>query len=327
MRTDVKIGVTAILVVSVGVLLYFVLNTGNGASDSQPGPESTPPVGPFNTPERPRSPLIPTIKPPAAEVERDVDVDVASNNRPSGEVEVTEVRRPPVLNLGPSTRPANPLSRPAVEARPPIITPPVISPPAATVAASTTAEPGKVFTDTDGKRYYVVKQGDKGLWAVAEEAYNDGRKWHLLAQANPEAARSVLRPGQKILLPDAPVETAARPVVSSGGSGMTAGQKIYIVKSGDLGYETIARREYGVGTLWPAIARANPSVDSSRLRIGQEIVLPSIEEARRMLGLSGAESSAGPAASSSVTTRPASAGAPTASPSPSPSSPSRRAWD
>jgi LysM repeat protein len=95
------------------------------------------------------------------------------------------------------------------------------------------------------------------------------------------------------------------------------------VKSGDT-LETIARTHYGNGALWPEIAKANPGVEPNRLRIGQELVLPSAEDARRAAGL--------PAAGTTTsTTRPALARTsptPPAARSPTPPpAPPRGGWD
>ncbi|MEX0885630.1 MAG: LysM peptidoglycan-binding domain-containing protein, partial [Phycisphaeraceae bacterium] len=48
---------------------------------------------------------------------------------------------------------------------------------------------------------------------------------------------------------------------------------IYTVVSGDLLVE-VARRYYGHEKHWVHIARANPTVDPHRLRVGQELRLP-----------------------------------------------------
>jgi len=56
----------------------------------------------------------------------------------------------------------------------------------------------------------------------------------------------------------------------------------YIIQSGDT-FERIAIQLYGDATLWDEIGKANPMVDPLRLRVGQEIRLPSaavVEQAR-----------------------------------------------
>ena len=318
MRTDVKIGVTTVLVVSVAVLLYFVLNSGR-PEDSETTQDDISPATPFNQPvQQDRRPLIPTINPPAAQVEVDAEDDVViiSNDTGAADEEIVKLPPPPpVLDVNVPERreiPSIPvIEEPAREVSP-SPTPPAITP------TSTDPQHGDIFTDRDGKRYYVVKKGDNGLWAVAEIVYGDGRKWHVLAGANQEAARGLLRPGQRIFLPEIEDEPAASmPPTRRIADSVPEGSRIYVIKSGDLGYEMIARREYGVPSLWPAIARANPNVDSNRLRIGQEIILPSIEEARRLLGVTESQT---PPASTSTSSQEA-----PSTPSPAPAVP--QAWD
>lgn len=48
---------------------------------------------------------------------------------------------------------------------------------------------------------------------------------------------------------------------------------VYVVQPGDM-LVTIAERIYGTQAAWEAIAQANPSVDPTRLRVGQELRLP-----------------------------------------------------
>ena len=50
-------------------------------------------------------------------------------------------------------------------------------------------------------------------------------------------------------------------------------QRTYTVRRGDTLW-AIATREYGDGQRWREIAQANPSIDPTRLAIGQQIVLP-----------------------------------------------------
>lgn len=58
------------------------------------------------------------------------------------------------------------------------------------------------------------------------------------------------------------------------------GTKTYKIKEGDY-LITIAEAEYGDGELWTAIKNANPGLDENRLKIGQEIKLPSKAEIER----------------------------------------------
>ncbi len=61
-------------------------------------------------------------------------------------------------------------------------------------------------------------------------------------------------------------------------------QKTYTVEAGDRLID-IARDEYGDGRLWKAIVAANPDLeDPDRLLVGQKIRIPTLDEARRLLG-------------------------------------------
>ena len=52
--------------------------------------------------------------------------------------------------------------------------------------------------------------------------------------------------------------------------------KTYTIRSGD-DFATIAKRTWGSEAKWVAIQRANPDVDPRRLKIGQVIVIPTLE--------------------------------------------------
>ncbi len=316
MRTDVKIGITTGLVVCVGILLYFVFTNNKDTRpvrnrDGDVGLRSDTP--PLATPrgEVPRSPLAvasPTPQPvpaptPAITVSEG-NSSVVSTVRPDRPSESTVnvtlhdankagdsiVIDPPTAEPNKDVRtgeavllPVTPGIREGVRSG---------EPNATAVAPRTTAneEPGSVMVGAAGEKYYIVKRGDNGLWAVAEKVYGDGKKWELIAAVNPpEVSRNPLRPGQKISLPaNAGVAEAppVRPLASAASTSKPADGEKYVVKSGDTGLEAIARKVYnGDGTLWPAIAKANPNVDSARLRVGQEIIIPSLNDAKRMLGV------------------------------------------
>jgi nucleoid-associated protein YgaU len=195
------------------------------------------------------------------------------------------------------------------------------------VAGTPAAPAGLLVRKADGKDYYTVQPGDKGYWGIAAKTgiYGEGSKWDLIQKANPGVDPSRLRPGQELVIPPAPAAAGptTRPVALTSTT-RPANSTSYKVKQGDT-LETIARAQYGNGALWSEIAKANPGVEPNRLRIGQELVLPSAEDARRAAGL--------PAAGTTTpTTRPALAR--TSSPTPSavrsPTSPPARVpggWD
>ncbi|MEM1099659.1 MAG: LysM peptidoglycan-binding domain-containing protein [Planctomycetota bacterium] len=68
--------------------------------------------------------------------------------------------------------------------------------------------------------------------------------------------------------------TPDRADTAEAGSAETA--KTYTVRSGDT-FEGIARRELGASSRWVALAKANPTVDPLKLRVGDVLRLPSPE--------------------------------------------------
>jgi nucleoid-associated protein YgaU len=211
--------------------------------------------------------------------------------------------------------------------------------------AGTAARPG-LIRKADGKDYYVVQKDDKGYWGIAAKPsiYGDGRKWDIIAKANPNVDAVKLHAGQELVIP--PVAKAAgastTPPAAAGAAGngslavaggaspaaaASAGGEKYTVKSGDT-LEGIASRKYGDGTKWVAIAKANPGLDPAHLKVGQEIVLPAIAETAR--GTTTTVPAGGEA-----TPRPELARPPASSPSPSstpavrprPTAPAGSGWD
>ena len=92
--------------------------------------------------------------------------------------------------------------------------------PAPAAAAATPAAPGapaaaagsegltglaaEGTTGTDpatGKKYYIVKKGDNGLWAIAQNTLGDGKLWTKIKAANEGLQETNLHPGQKLWLP------------------------------------------------------------------------------------------------------------------------------
>lgn len=154
-------------------------------------------------------------------------------------------------------------------------------------------EQGKFIEGSNGQRTYIVKKGDSGFWKVAEAAYGDGTLWHLIDKANPQVGVT-LQPGQRLIIPPKEGATGAAAGTATTRPGATGvslkpaaptGGDRYVVKSGDNGFEIIAKKVYqGDGSLWPAIEKANPSVESSKLRVGQELIIPSLADAQKAAG-------------------------------------------
>ncbi len=322
MRTDVKIGITTGLVVCVGILLYFVfmnkeakphrdrepdfgLRT-DGAPLSTPRAEATarPSAAPSLRPTPAPSPAITLADPnstvisevrPQRPSDGHVEIAVRDSNKPSEIVIDTprETARPEPGHTG-----SDAVLLPVIPGKPEGLRSPEPNAARPDLAkTSVNEEPGVIITGPGGEKYYIVKKGDNGLWDVAKKVYGEGRKWEVVAAANPpDVSRNPLRPGQKILLPAgvAATEAPAVPPLTLNPTSKPAveGDK-YVVKSGD-GLEVIARKFYNDGSLWPAIAKANPSVDATRLRVGQELIIPSLNDAKRMLGVAPTTSTSRP---------------------------------
>ena len=149
---------------------------------------------------------------------------------------------------------------------------------------------GRIIREAGGDRIYIVKKGDNGFWAIAAkpEVYGDGKYWDLIKKANPEARSENLRPGQELRIPPLDADAGAArvpsaPAVSRPPTLTEPGT--YVVQKGDTGgFSSIAKKVYHDGTLWPAIEEANPGVDTRRLRVGTELIIPSLTKARLSAG-------------------------------------------
>ena len=150
-------------------------------------------------------------------------------------------------------------------------------------AGQAPAAPGGLIDAPGGKKLYVVKKGDAGFWGIAQKIYGNGKHWPLIARANPSVNSNGLQPGMKLIMPPEPVATAPALIGPAPVAG--PGQKLYTVqKSDDTGFWGISRKLYGDGRYWPLIAKANPSVNSSALRVGRKLLIPELsEEARRSI--------------------------------------------
>ena len=146
---------------------------------------------------------------------------------------------------------------------------------------------GTITQAADGTKTYIVARGDS-FWKIAArgDVYGNGIHYKLIATANPGANSNSLQPGDKLVIP--PLATSS----TSGGTSSpaaapdpvaAAGEKIYVVKQGDDGMWGVSNSQYGDGKYFPAIAGRNPGVNPSRLRIGQKLVLPSLEQAKAFL--------------------------------------------
>ena len=164
----------------------------------------------------------------------------------------------------------SPFERPRVSPAPPIrprrfapgppVPSPAPDPPG--VPATPSGTRGLVSPIISGKLTIVtVKPGDS-LWKFAASRLGDGRRWRELLRLNPGLPDpDLLEVGSQIVVPAsfAPVPALAK----------------YTVRQGDS-LSTIAQTQFGDGTAWSCIVRANPDLrDENLLREGQVLLLPS----------------------------------------------------
>jgi len=153
-------------------------------------------------------------------------------------------------------------------------------------------KPGTTTTaDERGYRKYTVRKGDNGFADIAKKVYGDGAQWGLIESANVGVDSKRLRENMVLTIP--PLEKKKAGDGGLGGLGGVGGPPDgkpggkYAVRKGDNGFADIAKKVYGDGRLWPAIEKANPNVESKRLKDGMVLTLPSEEEARKLVGLKG----------------------------------------
>jgi nucleoid-associated protein YgaU len=143
---------------------------------------------------------------------------------------------------------------------------------------------------------------DDGFERIAERVYGDASGADLIREANPGVDPCALEPGQTLVIPPRPnapgdtdststptepvevvvkevpatVQPYAGPVEEEPAPSVEADYTTYTVTADDTGgYWGIAQKVYnGEGKYWRLIADANPEVDSSRLRVGMELVIP-----------------------------------------------------
>lgn len=128
---------------------------------------------------------------------------------------------------------------------------------------------------TPVEKIYIVKEGDDGFWAVAQNVYSHGKYWHLIAKANPDADSNVLFAGQKLKIPPLPSSRRGEVPVGKVIDG-SAGKRYYYVQEGDKGFWGISQKVYKDGKYWAKLKKANPNVDSMNLRKGQKILIPAL---------------------------------------------------
>lgn len=130
-------------------------------------------------------------------------------------------------------------------------------------------------------RTYVVKHNDS-YWSIAKDLWGDGTLYEHIQKANPGVSPNDLRPRMTIKIPPKPVRkgtTSSTVAVAAARHGTTGidlltGKRYYIVKEGDRGFWDISKAVYKHGKHYGLIEKANPTLDSRRLRPGQKVWCP-----------------------------------------------------
>ena len=279
MRTDVKIGLAAGLLLVIAFVTYHAVFTDDAADSDGPEQQLASTDGADKEKEttgrggpRPVETVLPRFGGISGRPRTGTPVGTETPNMPTTPVT-------PVIPEPPPT--PEPIVTPVISEPPPTPEPtvtPVVTPGGPTI---TPVVPGAGETAGLGGQTYTVRKGDAGFWAIAEKVYGDGRLWPLIAKANPGADSNALPPGKKLRIPPRPVTRPSRPGgEAAGGEGagglvvLADGRKQYVVKKGDAGFWGIAQVVYGNGKHWTLIAKANPSFNSTSLKPGDSLVIP-----------------------------------------------------
>jgi len=115
---------------------------------------------------------------------------------------------------------------------------------------------------------HTVEQTDS-LWKIAQKYYNDGNKWVQIAKANNLDHPSIIRRGQKLIVPDVLAEGNG----SQDNSTASSDKDNYTVQKGDSLW-TIAQGAYGEGNKWTEIAKANNLAHPSVIHAGNKLTIP-----------------------------------------------------
>jgi nucleoid-associated protein YgaU len=116
-----------------------------------------------------------------------------------------------------------------------------------------------------------VERGDS-LWKIAARHLGDGRAWRRIAAANPQLADpNLIRVGDVLQLPG---ETSDSSFESGLEDSAAADSPLVRVERGDTLW-ALARAQFGRGSAWTCIARANQLDNPDLILPGQTLTVPS----------------------------------------------------
>ena len=120
-------------------------------------------------------------------------------------------------------------------------------------------------------KIYTVKEGET-LGEIASNELGSYRMWREIASINNISDPSRIMPGRVLRMPSkksVKTTTSVRPTKT-----LPEGARSHVVIEGDT-LSSIAGEYYSDVNMYGVIARANPSLDPSRLKIGSTITIPS----------------------------------------------------
>jgi LysM repeat protein len=233
-----------------GIIKVFGPSGGRGTSEPSPTPQMA-------ALSKPTATMTPTRRPTRTPTE-----ELVATIAPAEEITATAALTSTetitaTVALTATVAAEVPSATPTLE---PTATPPATETPTLVPTETPTAIPTN--TPVPGRTTYKVKSGD----TLSSIAGQFDISWQDLAAANGLNSRSTLRVGQELIVPLPGGNPAPAPTSAPAEAPTT-----YTVKSGDS-LSAIATR---FGITWQALAQANGLTGSSRLNVGQKLIIPS----------------------------------------------------
>ena len=164
------------------------------------------------------------------------------DTNPPAIADTTDTNQPPM-----DTNPPVVAAPPVAPTPPPVVTPPPV--------------------ETSGTEYVVIK-GD----TLGKIARKNGVKLKALEDANPGVVPTKLKVGQKLTIPAA-TSVAPESTTATDTTGVSGGEEVYTVKSGD----TLTRIAKANGTTVKAIESEN-NLTTTKIKVGQKLKIPASAE-------------------------------------------------
>ncbi len=147
------------------------------------------------------------------------------------------------------------------------------------ITVQTPDQPQAMKTDNkQALHVYVVQSGDS-LWTIAEQKYQDGYQWVVIAKANNLASPGTIYQGDTLTIPSldkavAGLQTQTQPASDtlSKNADKIDGSTYTVVAGDDLW--SISVRAYGDGYQWTKIAQANHLANPDTIHNGNVLQIP-----------------------------------------------------